>query len=80
MEARVVVLSRCMGLTKNKRVYSFHFKGSYKGQLIKVIYLRTFYGFVKNQDYLLYLNIIEIKEGIIWADVLKMKSLDDIYY
>jgi hypothetical protein len=76
-----VVISRCLRACRNKkRGYIFHFKGAFMGKSIKYIRVESQenINFYTGADYLLYLKLLDITEGIVNSRVIKSKKLDDV--
>jgi hypothetical protein len=68
----IYILSLCV--KKNKSLATFHFKGVYKGNLIKEIKV-TGGHFEKNSEYLLHVKVREIKNHVLITKLIRKKSL-----
>lgn len=82
MYRRLIALSRCMGRSshkKNKEItYIFHFKGVYLGQKVSGIHLNAKSMSIvldKDSDYLLFMDVVCLKEDIIFGKLIKYKEI-----
>lgn len=74
-----IAVSRCVKvIQKNK--YLFHFKGVFCGKKINKIevWSSSSLPFCKDEDYILYLSLIEIRGDTIRAKTIKYKKLEKI--
>jgi hypothetical protein len=80
----VIIVSVCLRvfkLKKNETFYEFHFRGVYAGSSIKRIILAGAQDIhlEKDKEYLIKVNVIAVKEGILRGEILKIKSLDEYW-
>ncbi len=69
---KVYLISTC--ILKKKKCSVFHFKGYFKGEKIKEIYINDL-NFELNSEYLIKLKVLGIKNGIVFGESLKSKVL-----
>lgn len=70
------VLSRCLSERASAGEYVFHFKGVYLGEMISVIHVKAKERLVVGCDYFLELNVQLVSEGVLKADLIRLKNLD----
>jgi hypothetical protein len=80
----VIIVSKCLRVTKFKPEvswYEFHFKGVYSGELVRKIHLLGMHDFKikKGEEYLMYVQMISIKDGVIKGSILKSRLIDDCW-
>jgi hypothetical protein len=78
----IVVMSRCRSIVKNRNnqfKYIFHFKGFYMGMKLSSIIVesRDVLEVQCNEDYLLYLSLINIEKGNVITQLIKLRKLQD---
>jgi len=74
----IIVISECLD-EREERV-NFHFKGQYAGHLIQSLRLRAGEGikWVKGEEYLLYVAVRGVAEGVLEGTVLRLRRLDEL--
>jgi hypothetical protein len=79
----VIIVSKCLRVTKFNAIESlleFHFRGVYAGQEIKKVMLRGKMGAIhKNEEYLLYVRLFAIENGVLKGEILKHKRLEECW-
>ena len=74
----VILVTRCVSkrTVNGENLYEFHFKGYLKGERVNKIEFKSDDGsFRVNDDYLIALNVDEIKKGTLIGSLLKYKKL-----
>jgi len=77
----IIALCRCVGAVPKKRVIEFHFRGVYSGHKIRKILVR-YYGMEEinlDEDYLIYIGEVKVKESILTGVIWRVKSLNNVY-
>lgn len=72
----MIVVTRCVSVKNEAEysVYKFHFKGFFKGHKIKEVKIEGSHElFKKKEEYLLALEVIEIREETLVGSLLKFK-------
>ncbi len=72
----VVLVSRC--LRKHDNYYELHFRGCLEGEVIKLIHLRTSKKLFIGSDYIIWLGVEMIRNGVLWGKAQKIRCLDDL--
>lgn len=80
----VIIVSKCLRVIKfnvSEYAYEFHFKGICAGEVIKKVILSASEGitFHKGEEYLMYVSLIAMEDGILKGRVLKSKRLDECW-
>jgi hypothetical protein len=80
----VIIVSKCLRVTKfnsNESSCEFHFKGVFAGESVRRVILMVTHNFSikKGEEYLLYVQLNEFKEGKITGQILKAKLLDECW-
>lgn len=79
----VIIISKCTALSKKKVAYpaQFHFKGSYDGHYLTRIDLkfRSELNLIKGEEYLLYVEVDQIVNEILYGTIIKSKRLEDCW-
>lgn len=81
MENRILILSKCIGKKKDKNnqefIWSFNFKGYYKGHHISMIRLvnSTDLPIEADKDYLVWCQEIEVSKDQLFVSYIKLKNL-----
>lgn len=80
----VIIVSKCSRVTKidpTECWFEFHFKGVCAGELLKKIILRgrNDFGILKDEEYLLYVQMISFSEGVLRGKILRAKPLDECW-
>lgn len=70
------VLSRCLKKRELSSEYVFHFKGVYLGEMINSIHVKAKERLVVGSDYFLELDVLQVTEGVLKADLIRLKNLD----
>jgi len=70
---KVYIVSRCIK-ENNHHHYLFNFKGFYRGNKIKEI-ITSGSSFVINEDYLVLLTEIRVRDKVLYGKVIKSKKL-----
>lgn len=73
---KIIVLSRCISVRKNGG--DFHFRGFFLGHKIKKIKIHneTPECFELRSDYILYLEVSQIRNEVLWGKCLKVKNIN----
>lgn len=72
---KIIVVSKCL---KSKRdSYLFHFKGVYAGSRIKSLVIYSDYSFEPGNNYILGLEVYEIRSGILVGRSVRQTGLDE---
>jgi len=77
----IIALCRCIKSSPNKDIIEFHFKGVFAGNKIKKILVR-YNGkeaILPNDDYLLCIGNVSVKNDVLMGQIWRIKKLDDIY-
>jgi hypothetical protein len=80
----LIIVSKCLRVTKfnfDENHYEFHFKGVFAGAALRKVVLLACckLGLKKNEDYLLYVQLLKIEKGVLTGKVLKARLLDDCW-
>ena len=80
----VIIVSKCSRVTKisNREAwYEFQFKGVCAGEVLRKLILRGSYDFLikKDQEYLLYVQMINYEAGVYRGLILKAKNLEQCW-
>ncbi len=80
----LIIVSKCLRVTHFKSFegqYEFHFKGVYAGESLKRVVLQgdTKCTIVKNGEYLLFVQLLKVEEGILSGKILKYKLLSECF-
>lgn len=73
----VIIVSKCLRVTKF--AYEFHFKGVCAGEVVQKIVLTGKEDILKNEEYLIYVQVFSIENGVLNGRILKAKKLDDCW-
>jgi hypothetical protein len=78
----VIIISKCTRVLKLKTDetwYEFHFKGVCSGVKLNKVLLRSeeLVQVLKDEEYLIYVGVISLQEGILKGDILKIKNLEN---
>ncbi len=78
----VIIISKCTRVIKLKTDeiwYEFHFKGVCSGVKLSKIMLRSkaFVQVIKDEEYLVYVDVISLQGGILKGDIVKIKNLEN---
>jgi hypothetical protein len=78
----VIIISKCTRVIKLKTDeiwYEFHFKGVCAGEKLSRIMLkyRENDQVFKNEEYLIYVGVISIQEGVLKGEILKIRNLEN---
>jgi hypothetical protein len=78
----VSICEKVKKLKNEEFQYEFHFKGFLSGNKITRILVSSPLekGILKGEEYILYLEIIKIKETVLHTSLLKSKALKNICY
>jgi hypothetical protein len=82
MKSMILILSRCQGhlygAKSKKHIFRFHFKGFYSGLKVKEINLISLKNeeIVKGNDYLLWVQLVQLKKEILEVTLLKYKKIE----
>lgn len=74
----VILVTRCVSKEKlnGQHLYEFHFKGYLKGEKVSRVEIKTDVDdFIVRDDYLIALEVEEIKKGTLKGSLLKYKRL-----
>lgn len=76
----VIIVSKCLRVTKINNFESrceFHFKGVCAGEAVRKVVLRCLPSqeVVKNEEYLLYVNLVTFDAGVLNGTIVKAKLL-----
>lgn len=79
----VIIVSKCLGVTQinlQESWYEFHFKGVYAGKSLKKIRLlgKQEMRLTCGEEYLLYIQINSLQDGILNGLILKTATLVDL--
>jgi hypothetical protein len=77
----VIIVSKCLRVTNftfNKKKYEFHFRGVFVGNKIRRIELTgaSDLNIKKGEEYILYVKIVTLENGIIKGFILKSRDLE----
>jgi hypothetical protein len=80
----LIIVSKCqrvIKLNQYENTYYFHFKGVYSGDLLKQVVLsgRKDFDIRKNEEYLMYVQMLILQDGILRGKILKCKPLDQCW-
>jgi hypothetical protein len=80
----LIIVSYCLKAFKNKKrphTYEFHFKGVCSGEVLRKILLEsdTELCIKPRDEYLLYVQVKKISEGILEGKILRAKALKDCW-
>lgn len=81
----IIIVSRCLKVKRSTaseyETCEFHFRGVCAGEVLKRLVLKSRKDFLirKNEDYLMYVQITKLEEGILEGAILKVKRLDDCW-
>lgn len=80
----LIIISKCLRVTKmnsQENWYEFHFKGVYSGESIKRVFLKGNEAHIlkKNEEYLMYIQLSSISDGIIKGNILKYLKLNECW-
>lgn len=74
-----VLLSQCLEI--HSKFYLFHFKGAFKGELVKEIrVIRNINSIELNQEYLILAKFNRFQRNVLWAEAIKVKNISDLRY
>ena len=78
----VIIVSKCLRVTKftfDKKKFEFHFRGVYVGNKIRKVELIGPNGLniKKDEEYILYVKIVTLENGIIKGFILKSRDLEE---
>lgn len=80
----VIIVSKCLRVTKFNSVeslYEFHFKGVCAGESLKKVILkgRHDFGIKKNEEYLMYIQMHSMVNGVLKGLILKCRPLEECW-
>lgn len=80
----VIIVSKCLRVTKFNSVeslYEFHFKGVCAGEALRKVVLigRHDMRIKKNEEYLMYVQLLSIENGMLKGNILKCRPLEDCW-
>lgn len=80
----VIIVSKCLRVTNFKNpeiLYEFHFKGVCAGETLRKLLLCGKEELVikKNEEYLMFVQIIAIEQGVLRGRILKAKRLEECW-
>jgi hypothetical protein len=80
----VIIVSKCLRVTKFNQTeswYEFHFKGVCAGEHLKKLMLkgRIDFGIERNEEYLMYVEMIYFEHGVFTGKILKVKPLTECW-
>ena len=80
----VIIVSKCLRVTKfnsYENWYEFHFKGVCAGEKLTKVLLkgRMDFQIKKREEYLMYVQMLSLEEGILRGLILKAKLLDECW-
>jgi hypothetical protein len=76
----IIIISQCISISKhNSSEAEFNFKGFYAGHLLKKLKLEISDNqtWSLNEEYVMYVKIINIEESTLFGKVIKLKNLKD---
>ena len=80
----VMIISKCTRVIKLKTDeiwFEFHFKGVCAGEKLSKIMLKSRKNVqvLKDEEYLIYVGVISIQEGVLRGEILKIKNLENCH-
>ena len=72
----VVLVSRCLKV--NRDYCELHFKGCLEGSLIRMVRLKTTKQLSKGEEYIIWLGVEKIEDGVLWGKAQKIRNLGDL--
>jgi hypothetical protein len=80
----VIIVSRCLRIIKMNPAefwFEFHFNGVCAGEKLKKVILkgRPDFHIAKGEEYLLYVQMLSLEQGVLKAIIVKLKKLDECW-
>ncbi len=80
----IIIVSKCLRVSpysSEENSYYFHFKGVFAGDLLKEVILhgRKDFGIKRGEEYLIYVQMKEMKNGTLWGKILKIRPLEECW-
>ena len=80
----VIIVSKCLRVTNfnaTESSYEFHLKGVCAGERLRrvTLYGRHDFNIVKDEEYLLYVNLITFEAGVLRGRIIKLKVLSECW-
>ena len=80
----IIIVSKCLRIanySSEENSYSFHFKGVFSGDFLKevILYGRKDFAIKKGEEYLIYVQMKDIKNGTLWGKILKFRPLEECW-
>ncbi len=72
----VVLVSRCLRVAGD--YYEMHFRGCLEGEVIKLVRLKTLKKLHGGEDYIVWLGVDRIEQGVLWGKAYKIRNLLDL--
>lgn len=81
MNKKVIMISKCVKEIVSDRIhsqtYEFHFKGVFNGELLAKVHLDYIRPLGVGTEYLMYIEVTDIKDGVLLGTIEKIKPLDE---
>jgi len=76
---RIILVSKCAKISKNKRKYHFKFRGVYDGNIVQSVILQSLTNcdIFLHEEYVLFIQLKSYKDRILFGEIVKVKKLDD---
>jgi hypothetical protein len=80
----IIIVSKCIRIEKKpfgEDLYHFHFKGVYSGEALKKVVLTKAVesSIQKDEEYLMYVQLLSCLNGVLKGRILKIKPLDECW-
>ena len=81
---KVIIVSKCIKITQLnpfEKWHEFHFKGVCAGEALRKVLLKgnSSLSIVKGEEYLIYVQVVSCKDGVLNGTILKVKALESCW-